>query len=563
MRVQIDIVMTVLLPAVEVGEDGRGETKRKFFEDTRTAGLGDRSLARRALGVVLAHARADVAARLASVNRALRSDARRAPQLAFGPESALWRRSGDDADGTLTEILTRHRPGRLQRLVLCPPARRIDDAGAGFVACSLSPATVQFAARAQLRLRCLWTEPGSMRPDPSGRLPANRGVVSVTLDREDCAAIVTRGQCTGIPRAVQNTGIHAPALTRLSVGAAAEMTDAGIRTVLRSCRKLRSLEVTDGGGELMGLDWGGVGRDADVPTLQHLRLARCGHLRALRLTAPMLRSMAATDCDALRDLALAPSTVVGDEASIDGASIDGAMTELRELTLGGFGGYRAGGGCNVPGNALADIVARCANLSFLSVPASCGAGLSDEEIAEIWSAALAGCASSLETLCFQVPVTTTALLLIVSGRAGEFPGLETLSVAMRVAAGGDGEPPIDAGNVADDLVAAVSPCPAIRTLTLVDPPPELPTSVEEAAVTHAKMLASVELARGALAARCRLAEEESDSALGRELVVTVADDFRGVAGRARTADAPTPGGMEAVLRECDECAPLEWSLDDA
>mgnify|MGYP002819310915 FL=1 len=553
MRVQIDIAMTVLLPAVEVGEHGRGETKRKFFEDTRTAGLGDRSLARRALGVVLAHARADVAARLASVNRALRSDARRAPQLAFGPESALWRRSGDDADGTLTEILTRHRPGRLQRLVLCPPARRIDDAGAGFVACSLSPATVQFAARAQLRLRCLWTEPGSMRPDPSARLPVNRGVVSVTLDREDCVAIVTRGQCTGIPRAVQNTGIHAPALTRLSVGAAAEMTDAGIRTVLRSCRKLRSLEVTDGGGELMGLDWGGVGRDADVPTLQYLRLARCGHLRALRLTAPMLRSMAATDCDALRDLALAPSTGVG----------DGAMTDLRELTLGGFGGYRAGGGCKVPGNALADIVARCANLSFLSVPASCSAGMSDEEIAEIWSAALAGCASSLETLCFQVPVTTTALLLIVSSRGGEFPGLETLSVAMRVAAGGDGEPPINAGNVADDLVAAVSPCPAIRTLTLVDPPPELPTSVEEAAVTHAKMLASVELARGALAARCRLAEEESDSALGRELAVTVEDDFRGVAGRARTADAPTPGGMEAVLRECDECAPLEWSLDDA
>ena len=553
MRVQIDIAMTVLLPAVEVGEHGRGETKRKFFEDTRTAGLGDRSLARRALGVVLAHARADVAARLASVNRALRSDARRAPQLAFGPESALWRRSGDDADGTLTEILTRHRPGRLQRLVLCPPARRIDDAGAGFVACSLSPATVQFAARAQLRLRCLWTEPGSMRPDQSARLPVNRGVVSVTLDREDCVAIVTRGQCTGIPRAVQNTGIHAPALTRLSVGAAAEMTDAGIRTVLRSCRKLRSLEVTDGGGELMGLDWGGVGRDADVPTLQYLRLARCGHLRALRLTAPMLRSMAATDCDALRDLALAPSTGVG----------DGAMTDLRELTLGGFGGYRAGGGCKVPGNALADIVARCANLSFLSVPASCGAGMSDEEIVEIWSAALAGCASSLETLCFQVPVTTTALLLIVSSRGGEFPGLETLSVAMRVAAGGDGEPPINAGNVADDLVAAVSPCPAIRTLTLVDPPPELPTSVEEAAVTHAKMLASVELARGALAARCRLAEEESDSALGRELAVTVEDDFRGVAGRARTADAPTPGGMEAVLRECDECAPLEWSLDDA
>ena len=165
---------------------------------------------------------------------------------------------------------------------------------------------------------------------------------------------------------MQNTGIHAPALTRLSVGAAAEMTDAGIRTVLRSCRKLRSLEVTDGGGELMGLDWGGVGRDADVPTLQYLRLARCGHLRALRLTAPMLRSMAATDCDALRDLALAPSTgELGDGAS---------MTDLRELTLGGFGGYRAGGGCKVPGNALADIVARCANLSFLSVPASCGAG---------------------------------------------------------------------------------------------------------------------------------------------------------------------------------------------
>ena len=120
-----------------------------------------------------------------------RSDARRAPQLAFGPESALWRRSGDDADGTLTEILTRHRPGRLQRLVLCPPARRIDDAGAGFVACSLSPATVQFAARAQLRLRCLWTEPGSMRRS-SARLPREPRRGGVTLDREDCVAIVTR-----------------------------------------------------------------------------------------------------------------------------------------------------------------------------------------------------------------------------------------------------------------------------------------------------------------------------------------------------------------------------------
>ena len=80
---------------------------------------------------------------------------------------------------------------------------------------------------------------------------------------------------------------------------------------------------------------------------------------------------------------------------------------------------------------------------------------------------------------------------------------------------------------------------------------------------HAKMRASVELARGALSARCGLALEESESALGRELVIDVADDFRAVAGAARTADAPTPGGIDAVLRECDECAPLEWSLDDA
>ena len=221
--------MTVPLPAVDDGPRG-AETKRKFFEDTRTAGLNDRSLERRALGVVLAHAHADVAARLASVNRALRADARRVPQLAFGPESALWRRAGADADATLIEILTRHRPGRLQRLVLCPPTTRDDDHE---LPCAISPATVQFAARAQLRLRCLWTEPGAMRPDPTARVPAARGVVTVTLDREDCVAIVTRGQCSGIPRAVHNTGVFAPGLTRLSVGAAAEMTDAGVCVVFR------------------------------------------------------------------------------------------------------------------------------------------------------------------------------------------------------------------------------------------------------------------------------------------------------------------------------------------
>ena len=71
-------------------------------------------------------------------------------------------------------------------------------------------------------------------------------------------------------------------------------------------------------------------------------------------------------------------------------------------------------------------------------------------------------------------------------------------------------------------------------------------------MTHAKMLASVELARGALAAaRCRLAEEESVPALGRELAVTVEDDFRGVAGRARgggRADAGWDGGRSERMR---------------
>lgn len=561
MRAGVDIVMTVPLPAVEDGPRG-AETKRKFFEDTRTAGLNDRSLERRALGVVLAHAHADVAARLASVNRALRADARRVPQLAFGPESALWRRAGDDADATLIEILTRHRPGRLQRLVLCPPTTRDDDHE---LPCAISPATVQFAARAQLRLRCLWTEPGAMRPDPTARVPAARGVVTVTLDREDCVAIVTRGQCSGIPRAVHNTGVFAPGLTRLSVGAAAEMTDAGVRVVFRSCSRLESLEVTDGDSSgLTGSDWGGAGVDAAVPELTELRLARCAGLRALRLRrVERLNALAATDCDALTDLALTASSESGD-GEVDGDGAD--MPALRALTLGSFSSRRVGAGSNVPGGALAAIVRRCVNLVFLSVPASCGAGSGDDETAEVWSHALARSAPSITTLCFQVPITTTALMLMVSG-AGELPRLEALSAAMRVGSDGDsegGEPfVVDAAHVADDLVACVSPCPALRVLTLVDPPPDVPTSVDEATGMHAKMRASVELARGALSARCGLAAEESESALGRELVIDVADDFRGVAGAARTADAPTPGGIDAVLRECDECAPLEWSLDDA
>jgi len=122
--------------------------RASLFEPKTT----DESIARRALSLVISHgADADVIARLATVNRALRADAICAPALVFGPESALWRRGpggtsveeegagrgakdGDTlgpaesrrlgADAVLTQIFTRHRPKRLKRLVLFPPASK-------------------------------------------------------------------------------------------------------------------------------------------------------------------------------------------------------------------------------------------------------------------------------------------------------------------------------------------------------------------------------------------------------------------------------------------------------
>lgn len=206
----------------------------------------DSSIGRRALGVVITNVDADALAHLACCCRALRTDARSAPQLVFGPTSALWHTggggggggrggggsSGKDgvlprrlgADAVLTAIVTRHRPGRLQRLVLFPPPasastapwawtqRDFDDdgdddddhddhegGGRGAAAAAggtsaaaaatatatttttttaagwLAPRTLKFCCDAQHALTCVWVEPRALSPADGVHPPTSNG----------------------------------------------------------------------------------------------------------------------------------------------------------------------------------------------------------------------------------------------------------------------------------------------------------------------------------------------------------------------------------------------------
>ena len=111
----------------------------------------------------------------------------------------------------------------------------------------------------------------------------------------------------------------------------------------------------------------------------------------------------------------------------------------------------------------------------------------------------------------SVPVTTTALLLILSGRAGEFPGLKTLSVAMRVAPAGTGSrrltpgtsPTIGRGGVAVPRDSHADPRIRLRS-------PDERRGGRGDAREDAGERGVGQGARGAVQA----AEEESDSALG-------------------------------------------------
>ena len=126
------------------------------------------------------------------------------------------------------------------------------------------------------------------------------------------------------------------------------------------------------------------------------------------------------------------------------------------------------------------------NLEALCAPASASSAAvdDDEGVVDEWSDALRGAAGTLREVCFQRPLTTTGLLLLVAGAAadtdGAMPALESIWAAARLVLptkrhttsddardddGTDGEdaaPPTEADAVADDAAAIVAMCPSLR-----------------------------------------------------------------------------------------------------
>ena len=447
------------------------------------------SVTRRALGIALANSDADAVARLASCCRALRVVARCAPRLGFGPESALWRvgaaadgdgdddaGSGDEnenenenlraesrgpdaprsasaglaskagaplsADDVLIAVVTRHRPGRLRRLVLAPPppgplvTSRAVETGPTFV--GLLPATVQFCWEVQSNLTCVWAEPGALRPNPEGHTAAARGVIPV--DSDAARVLCTRGACSQGPGAAHRVGVFAPNVVKLALGAAAKMEDDALRAILRACASLRSLGITDAADALRGDAWGradAADAPAEVPALERLRLARCRGLCAVRVRAPKLEVFSATDCDALERL-----DVGGDAGGRPAESEAGRARDLsplpamRAVVLGRF----TPGSLNAPADALekssvrensslaselAALVRRCPWLG--GSPSRRRRRRVGAEAVEEWSDVLASsCAGTLKRL-FQRPITPTGLLLFVAGAQAQ--ALEAVFVA--------------------------------------------------------------------------------------------------------------------------------------
>ena len=507
-------------------------------------------------------------------NENLRAESR-GPDAPRSASAGLASKAGAplSADDVLIAVVTRHRPGRLRRLVLAPPppgplvTSRAVETGPTFV--GLLPATVQFCWEVQSNLTCVWAEPGALRPNPEGHTAAARGVIPV--DSDTARVLCTRGACSQVPVAAHRVGVFAPNVVKLALGAAAKMEDDALRAILRACASLRSLEITDAADALRGDAWGradAADAPAEVPRSN-------GSARAVpRLRA--VRARRSSRCSPRR-------TATRSSASTSGRLLRGRPAEseagrardlsplpaMRAVVLGRF----TPGSSNAPADALekssvrensslaselAALVRRCPWLERLSVPASAAPG-SEAEAVEEWSDVLASsCAGTLKRLCFQRPVTPTGLLLLVAGAQAQ--ALEAVFVAACAAAPGAARvggapaasslPPTEANAVADDIAGVVAMCPELTALTFVDPGPRAEAGAAE---TRARCAASAELARGALLGRCRVAEEEAP---GRAPLATdIARDFAGEAAAVRlgTADARCEGGLSEILRECDEC----------
>ena len=548
----------------------------------------NRGAARAALGVVIANVDADTVARLAVSCRALRDDARCVPSVVFGPSSNAWTAGRDEppdaigapgrADAVVSAVVTRHRPGRLRRLVLCPPP---ENGGRVFTAPwsrgspesrgsrdpetarepegnttrtkgrAVLPATLLFCCDASSALEAAWVEPGATRLNEAARTAGARGIIPV--DKDDVTTLVARGAgaCTLIPRAVGVAGIFTKNLTRLAVGGAAAVGDDDVRQVFRACASLRALEICEASDALTGKNWWSKDAPdvpAQVPKLERLRLARCGALREVTLFAPELRDLAATDCPAFRAVAID-----------GGAGTQGALSAMRSAVFGDFRPVeayreRAARRATTPAETAVALVKRCAALETVSVPVSAAPdakppggdeGLEDRFVAA-WTEALRDRALTLARVCVQRPLSAPNLARLLANVAGEtrLPRLKELYFAASTDAR-RGVPP-EANETADALVNVIALCPALEKVTIVDPGPEDGRAHAETmqAAVALSARASLETARGALLARCRVA---------RRVAMDVTCDFHGEAAGTwlGTADARERDGLVAIQRALD------------
>jgi hypothetical protein len=543
----------------------------------------NQSAARKALGVVIANVDADTVARLAVACRALRDDARCVPSIVFGPDSNAWTAGTDEppdeigapgpADAVVSAVVTRHRPGRLRRLVLCPPP---ENGGRVFTAPwsrergeiaeksstaseaskvgekvrAVLPATLLFCCDASSALESAWAEPGATRLNENARTAGARGIIPV--DKDDVTALVTRGvgACTLVPRAVGVAGLFTTNLTRLAVGGAAAVGDDDVRQFFRACASLRALEICEASDALTGKSWWSKeapDAPAQVPKLERLRLARCGALREMTLFAPNLRDLAATDCPSFRTVAID-----------GGAGMEGELPAMRSAVFGDFRPVEAYHSENAarrattPAETAVELVKRCVALETLSVPASAtpedkGDGdvlLSPEDrFVAAWTEALRDRAATLARVCVQRPLSVTNLARLVANVAGDtrLPRLAELYFA---ASTDVRRAPTEANEVSDALVRVIAMCPALEKVTIVDPGPASMNA--ETTQTSSELLAraSLEIARGALLARCRVA---------RSVAMDVTCDFHGEAAGTwlGTADARERDGLVAIQRALD------------
>ena len=108
------------------------------------------------------------------------------------------------------------------------------------------------------------------------------------------------------------------------------------------------------------------------------------------------------------------------------------LTLLEEGALGGVEDAVVGA------DEVVALARRCPNLEALCAPASASSAAADDDegVVDEWSEALRGAAGTLRELCFQRPLTTTGLLLLVAGAAadtdGAMPALESLWAAARL-----------------------------------------------------------------------------------------------------------------------------------